>query len=256
MANARFIVTNRCIGATLKNGSGGGAPVANELAAYPMTNALTADRWRVWRTSAAPAGPQQFDLDFGTARSIDAAAIHGFRVTTGFLVTDVLVRYLSAGGYPAGTWTTVATISLAASPRDMGAVFGSVSGRYWRFEFTNTGQFSVGKLCLGAVLDTGGEGGRGAESTPFRNRIEQPFVSGGMAIHDLGDPGRDLSLPFPTINSTRRDTLLGLADVTGSLTFIDAGSVFYEVCIRGGRVPVSRNGYSLYAAGLEMARLP
>lgn len=262
IGTANWIETN----GTLKNGTGGGAPALDETTPYTMSKVLTSDRYSLWKTGATPgASPVNLDIDLGANRTVTCATIHGYRPGTGTGVTSLKIySQPSSAGYPPAGWTLQGTLNqgslaLSQSPRDAGVVFASVSQRYWRFEFTHGGgAWSAGKLGLWNPTDLGAIHTPGGLDAPFRNRLETPLPSGAVVLADLGDPGRDIVHPWEQIESTLRNTLLGLHDKTGSFLLIDSETNpnFYEVYLRRGRVPVGRDSHILYDITLDMARLP
>lgn len=254
MSNSRFLLTNLVETATLKNGTGGGAPAREETSPYVMERVQYGDRYCVWSTSAAPGSPVQVDFDMGSAKTVGAWAMLGCRSASGDpFYPDIYY----ASVYPGGPWTLKDSGSFSTA-RDQGAQFSSTqSARYWRFSIVNTGvQFSIGRLWLGAVTDLGVWHSPGATSSPFRNRIEQGQANGTFVLNDLGDPGRDISLPFNQADSALKSKVHNLYANTGSIVYLDPDDDIYEVIVKGGRVNVARNFTSLWSASVDLARLP
>lgn len=254
MANSRFLITNLVEAATLKNGTGGGAPARDEASPYVMERVQYGDRNTVWTSSATPASPLNVEFDMGSAVSVEACALLGVRSLDA--TQTIQVAAYSAAAYPGGPWT-LRGITSASTKRDMATTFNSVSARYWRVQITASvpTKFSIGRIWLGPVTDLGIKHSPGAKSSPFRNRLEQAQATGSFVINDLGDPGRDISLPFGVISSATDATLAALSDVTGSFVFIDPDSNVYEVILRGGRVERANN-FASYSDSIDLARLP
>lgn len=258
MANTKIDTTNHVAAATLKNGTGGGAPALDETLPYGMANLLTSDRYTIWKTASTPsASPVLLDLDLGSDKATKAVAVLGYRRVGASAVTTVTVKSAaSASGYVPGAWTTQGTFSLSANPRDNGCEFSSVSHRYWRLEFAHGGSaWSAGRIWIGSPTDLGAIHSPGGLYAPHRNRLETPLPSGATVLQDLGDPGADFTLPWNSIESSLRTTLQALADATGSFLLVDPDGNFFEVFMRNGRVPVVRQFSSLFDINLEMARL-
>lgn len=269
MSNSRFVLTNHALAATLKNGTGGGAPAREEESPYLMERLLGRDRYGFWRTSSTfGAGTVQVDLDLGAAKDITFVGVLGYRAATDAVV-DVTIY--SATAYGPGPWTARAAPAMSGAPRtsltgpyaprDVGEQIGTISARYWRFEFGCTGQFQAGTLALGVVTDLGAAHGPGAISSPYRFRNEQSLVGGSVVIEDLGDMGRDMSIPLPQALEARRSVIEGLADAPGSFLYLDPFNHVFEVFIPGGaRIDVQRLLYagssSIHSIDLKMVRLP
>jgi len=254
VANSRFLLTNLVETATLKNGTGGGAPARDETTPYIMENAKDSDRYHVWTSATTPASPLNVEFDMGSAVSIEAGALLGARSQDATQTLQLAVY--SATAYPGGPWT-LRGITSASTKRDMATTFNAVSARYWRMQITPSvpSKFSIGRLWLGAIMDLALKHSPGAKSSPFRNRIEQAQATGPLVLNDLGDPGRDISLPFGQVGSATDTLLLTLHDQVGSFVFIDPDSNVFEVILRGGRVDRANN-FSTYSDSIDMARLP
>lgn len=262
MSNNTLIgTTNLLATATLKNGTGGGAPALDETSPYTMAKAQNSDRYSIWTSASSPASPLYVDFDLGSNKTVTAAAMLGLRELSFPAVSTLKIYSLPAsGGYlPAGVWTLQATINVSSftERRDFGAVFASASQRYWRFEFTTSGvQFSVGRLWLGNPTDLGLIHTPGGLDRPFANRLETPQPNGAIVTNSLGDPGRDFVLPFASQESTLRDTLQALHLQTGSIVYVDSEARFFECLVKGGAVPAQRQWNTIYDMQLEMTRLP
>jgi hypothetical protein len=259
MGNTLIGLTNRIEAGTLLNGTGG-APALEQASPYVMTNAGNSDRYSLWKTSAAPPATTQIDFDLGGNKTIAAVGLLGIRLAAGTTFGNIKVYTASsAAGYPGGLTlqATLAVSVVAPAARDYGAVIASVSHRYVRFEFnTTTGPFSVGRCWAGAPTDLGAVHGPGGIYAPFRNRLETPMPSGAVVLADLGDPGADFTLPWPTVQSALRTTLLTLQGAAGSFLLVDTDGNFFEVFAKGGRVQTQRDFSTLFSANIELSRMP
>lgn len=260
MANSRIVTTNFLSTATLTNNTGGGSPALDEASGYPTTRAQNADRESVWKTSATPSSPINVDFDLGSARTVNVAAALGFRAASGVgAATTVVVYSSSTATYPR-TWDARGSFSLTNAPRDAGDSFADVSARYWRFEIACTAQFQIGRLFVGNATDLGGIHARGGLSSPYRNRNEQPLLSGVVLIEDLGDMGREFTLTFPAKGDSVRSYFESMSNVSGTLLYLDPDDNIYEVYVPGGRTEHARifhaNGAGLYDLSVRLVRCP
>jgi hypothetical protein len=262
MANTKLGLTNLIASATLKNGSGG-APALDQTSPYIMANLKTSDRHTLWQTGNPPGGsPVAVDFDLGSNKAVTAVGVLGFRGANFASVTSVAISSAaSAAGYPPAGWTLQATINVSAlapeDQRDFGAVIGSVSHRYWRFEFIHSGTpWTAGKFWVGNPTDLGAIHSPGGIYAPFRNRLETPQPGGAIVLNDVGDPGADFTLPWEAIPQSLRDTLLALKYQSGSFLLIDPDGLFFEVYVRGGKVTTARRFTTTFDANLELARMP
>lgn len=255
MSNSRFLLANLVPAGTLLNGTGGGEPARDETAPFVMENALNADRYTPWQTSATPGGTLDFDIDLGAAKNVACAAVHGFR-QAGFLPMTFGVQ----SSPDKITWTPrgSATVALSSLPaRDAGSTFTQVAARYWRFEFTTfAAQFSVGRFALGVLTDLGAIGAPGLQFARNRTRLETPLPSGAVVLRDLGDPGATFQMPWQYATSAKIATLLSLRDQTGSFTFFDGDDNVWEVYVRGGQVTATRRWTSLFDEASDLVVMP
>lgn len=253
MSNSRLVFTNYATTATIRNGLAG-APARDETAPFVMDNAVTADRYTPWQTSATPANPVDLDIDLGGAKTVTCAAVHGFRQAGANPMTFTLwsspdhVTWTQQGGAAALT-------NLPA--RDAGLVIASVLARYWRFEFADFGgQFSVGRVMVGSITDLGFIGAPGLQFSRGRTRLETPIPSGAVVLRDLGDRTASSHLPWQFATSAKMSTLLGIRDQAGSFTFFDADDNVWEVYARGGQVTGQRQWTSLFDEDCELVVMP
>jgi len=245
------------------NGTGGGAPADEEATGYPMENALNSSRKIVWQTSAAPVSPTQLDIDLGAATICNVGWINGLRYSDTSKVLST-VKIYKASSYP--TFTLADEITIPAitaegeAPRDAGKAFNDPWNlRYWRFEFTfsgSAGAFTIGKIGLGVISDLGVYYAAGSEDTPTRFQAKSQTLDGCPEINDYGDPGRNIRLIFPTVDSTLKAKLVPLARLSGSFIYIDPADNFYEVVLADSQVPFSRVFTSLDYSELNLTRLP
>jgi len=255
MANNLLIgLTNLLAGATLKNGTGGGAPARNEASPYVMENAQGTDRSSAWATSAAPDVPQYIDFDLGSSKAITVFAILGFRASTISAVT-AMSAYTSGGAvYPPVGWTFRGGLNVA---RDTALIIGSVSQRYVRFQFDlPLAAFSVGRLWVGSPTDIGVYHDTDGVYGVSRNRMETQLPGGAFVLTDLGDPGGRYSLRFSTADATLKNTLKGLRDQSGSFVVIDPEGQVREVFVPGGQVEPIRRWNSVWDVPLELTVMP
>jgi len=127
--------------ATLKNGTGGGAPAISEDPAWPMSNLLLADRYSYWKINVADENPGiAVDFDIGFAGSFDSAGYSMMRANGATKVLPTL-EVFSDTVYPMTLPVSRAFFDPASKNNDM-IDFGSVTARYWSFSFSSIEQFS------------------------------------------------------------------------------------------------------------------
>lgn len=259
MGTCRFVLNNFAEAATVKSGTGGTPPAAvrSEVAPFVMERCLNADRRSLWKSgaqNATGAAGWQIDLDLGGVKAVQYAGIHGIDCPGG------IVQGIWIGATVNDTNVGDADLvihSLTANGRDYGYPIGTFSKRYWWLYVQATAAPVIGRLVLGTLTDLGLAPNPGAESTPFRNRLEQGFPGGSFNLNELGDPGRDFSLSFdPVASQSQWDAIEQLSGYAGSLIYLDPADRAFEVIIRGGRVRCTRSGAELQTRSLEMARLP
>ena len=258
MSNTRFVLNNFVDAGTIKNGSGGGAPALDETSPFLMTRTQNGDRYSLWKTSSA--GPSfYYDIDLGSAKSIDVAAWLGFSTIPANDILTVLVQYASS--YYPGAWTNFATAGPIVGQRDIGLVVASpVSARYWRFKVTvgtATG-ITVGRMLLGSTVtyDLGGIHSPGGVENHFQNRLEQVMEDGSMNLNALGFSGADFAFPFNKVPTATRSKMRTIAAEEGSVVVVNADDEVYEVVITRGMASVGRHTSNLFDVGLEAKRLP
>ena len=105
MASLRFSFTNKVQTATLKNGTGGGAPALDQVSPWLMTNSQNRDRELVWQQSSGASGFVDFDLTGAASdTSVGLLAVLGHRgapATAGSSLPTARTRRRSM----LGTWT-------------------------------------------------------------------------------------------------------------------------------------------------------
>ena len=265
MANIRFFRNsqNEALtenGATLKNGSGGGAPAEASDSAYPMSNALLADRYSPWRTNNTPAGtPVNLDVDLGGTLSIYAIGVHGFTLISGSMGTLTL-GYQTGTYNGAGSFTTFGTISAASltTSRDRAVVdTGTQSARSLRWSFAHTSAiWSVGKVfaVVAPTIDCDALM-PGSLYTPVRYQTENVGPSGIPAITDHNRDGFLWSLDLGPVSSALRLAVWTIVNSASPVSMIDDADKLEEVRIPGGQIPSPR-AFSTYNPRLDLTRLP
>ena len=258
MSNVFIGLTNRITAATLKNGTGGGAPALIEQSPYLMSNLIGTDRYTVWKSSPL-SNPTQYNIDFdlGGNKTLDALALLGHRYLVGSGISYD-ISYQTGAYNPVGVWTFVATLSVGQTVRDVGFQFGPVTARSVRFTAVPSGAGTVvtlGKFFAGDLTDLGGIGTTPGYE-PYRNRSEISQPNGATVLFDVGDPGADFTLPWPSIPLATRATLLTIQGASGSFVMVDPDGAFFEVYAKGGRVSTARRFSTLFDANVELARMP
>ena len=266
MANFRFFrnTQNEALtenGATLKNGSGGGAPAEASDPLNTMSNALTADRYSVWKTNNTPAAsPVNLDVDLGSALSIYAIGVHGFTLVGGSMGT--LTIQTQTGSYtPAGTWTTFGTIASAnlTSSRDRAVIdtntVASVRSIRWSFAHTS-GIWTVGKVwaVVAPTIDCDALM-PGSMYTPTRYQTEVVGPSGIPAITDSARDGFLWSLDLGPVGSALKLAVWSIVNSANPVSMLDDADKLEEVRIPGGQIPSPRF-FSTYNPRLDLTRLP
>jgi len=269
MSTTRFLLSNRLLTATLKNGTGAPAPSLDETAPYTMAMAQNAERGSFWKSSAAPTYPLYVDYDLGANASCSGAfALAYSAIGTTFLLDLTISSSTAANGYPPSSgnpWTVRGSTSLIAAPRDTGVAFAAASARYWRFEFNEVpasgAQFSIGRLALGSLTDLEVIASPGGEDSPRGARIIQSTPGGHPYTTDLSEfLGRDITLPFRGITDTLKASLETIATTSGTIILFDARDLAYEVVVPERRLNVVRQFYNgsqhIYDCELRLMRLP
>lgn len=256
MGTCRFILTNYAETATVKNGTGGSPtpPARTEVSPFVMERALNSDRRSLWKLGAANAGTEwQVDLDLGSAKAVDGAAVHGISCPGG-TISAIWVGYVDDTVYPSIAYVPIQALTM--NGRDAGLDFASFTKRYWFFLIYATAAPVLGRLVLGPVTDLGLAPNFGALSAPRQNRLEQVGEDGSVTLNVLGHPGHDFELEFNPCTQAKRDAVAALHNYPGTLTYFDPEDRCFETILRDGRPDPRRVGADAYSVSLEMTRLP
>jgi len=264
MANTRFFRSsqNLALTATLKNGSGGGAPSLAESSASPMSNAIQHDRYTPWMTNSTPAAsPVNLDIDLGSTVSVYALGVHRYRLLAG--TAGTLTIGTQTGAYNgAGAFTTFGTISSAnlTSSKDRAVIDTStVSTRSVRFSFAHTSAvWSVGKLwvVVAPTIDLGQIYAIGSVLTPVRYQVENVGPSGIPMVDDFNEDGFLWSLDLSVVTTATKTAVWTTVNSGRSCSMLDDNDKLEEVRVVGGAIPTARMMTDAYAPRLELARLP
>jgi len=258
VATCRFILGNLAETATVKNGSGGGAPARSEASPLVMERALNPHRRSLWKGGSANCilgyTAYQLDIDvgfIGGAQQCTAAAIHG--LSSNIQLADLY----TLAAYPGTVPDYVGLDSVTVSGRDAHSVFPSLASQYWSLVLTtSSGPPTVGRLVLGSLVDLGVAPNPGSQSSEHQHRLEQVAEDGSVTLLELGYPGHDFTLNFDPCSQAVRTKLRAIAAHRGSVTYIDPENRCFEVFVRGGRPDTSSVNTSFSSVSLEMARLP
>jgi hypothetical protein len=101
--------------------------------------------------SAASASTESLVADLGSSQAVTCVALANYNIRSG----GTLKLYEGGTGGAPGAYTLVATLSAADSVSNVGhSIFGSVSARWWKLEWTTAGTDSayVGYVFLGNYL--------------------------------------------------------------------------------------------------------
>ena len=245
MASLRFSFTNKVQTATLKNGTGGGAPALDQVSPWLMTNSQNRDRELVWQQSSGASGFVDFDLTGAASdTSVGLLAVLGHRgaPATAAGVTSIVTRYsTNANGYPptaASAWTafTGGTITLGSGVRDAGAIIATpINCRYIRFDYTTATTFTIGRLFAGTV-----EHDFLIVASPGRSRRRiiprlENRMAGGMPHYTVsGDVRYEFSLPYQDIGATLFAKILAVGSRTTSFVLIERDDAIFEAVLRDG----------------------
>ena len=153
MASLKISLTNYIETATLKNGTGGGAPARDEVSPYVMEKVQARSRRQFWQKSAA----SDLDVDFLLAAStaLDAGGIAGHLPISGVGISQYTMKYQTGAYTPGGTWTTIPGMSAIAvsSALDKVRSFDSqVTADSIRFSLTVSSVFTLA-LCVAGKHD-------------------------------------------------------------------------------------------------------
>lgn len=200
-ATIRFSLGNLLASATLKNGTGGGAPARNETAPWVMENAQNQDRTLLWQGTSC-----NYDLDLGTDTPLRLFATLGMRSSPpgGVGISTVQVYACNAAaGYPGGL-TLIGTYNPVPGQRDGYLLIGSnTSYRYVRFNITATGTFTLGRVYAGLLdVDLGMKYSAGATRTLIRPVQRNVPGTGSPLLTRIGDDYFQFNFPYDQITET------------------------------------------------------
>lgn len=238
MSSLRFSQTNYIKAATLKNGTGGGAPALDEVSPWVTTNAQTADRTILWQNSGGTS--MQVDFDLGSDKSVGVVAIlghRGFPNGTAGITSAALQYAAAAAGYLPGAWSTFtgSPVTLGATVRDAGLFLSSpVTARYLRFDLTVSTTFTVGRFFAGAIeVDLGKLYSPGRT----RRRVDPDMRNEGSAqfptVTITGDPFYLYQFPYEDEDASLRTSLESVAALGRAGTFVmhDGGMSTIHECV-------------------------
>lgn len=171
MANLRVLWNN------LATAAASVASASASASALPPANAQTIDRTAVWRSSTTT-GDQWLRIDFGSALTVTAIAIANPKLHTG---GTMKVQYSSDGASWTDAAPTAAFPTMDADTKVTYLFITSISRRYWRILFTNTGAVSdyveLGYLFVGTYFEPA-------------NNVVSPFIT---PIHDPSIVARSIT---------------------------------------------------------------
>ncbi len=229
----RFLLTNLIESATLKNGTGGGAPALDEVAPFLMVNAKDRDRGVLWQQSSG--GNMFVHWDLGADRTVRTVAVHGHRPIGGALagITSYTVRYAAAAaGYPPGAWSAAPGGSGIAtlSGRDKGKVLDSdITARYLEYELAVGSVFTLGKFWAGVVdYDLGFIQSRGAGVIDVTPRVDDQTIGHEQFVTYVGDDYSLFSIPYRQVPDSVVAKLLALKRARKTFIQIDQDDAFKE----------------------------
>lgn len=212
MANIKFFYNNLLTGslATLKNGTGGGAPALSEDADFPMSNLRSPDRYSVWVTGATPPDPMQVDFSVLAATTLKAFGVA--RHDTDWVDGPVEVYY-STSAYLPGGWSLGPTFTPLAGRTNMLVESTIASVRSLRFSMsahTLTSAMLGNFLAYKDSYDLGHEGAAGSVDVVRKWRSRSATISGLPVINKIGVDRRQIVLSLPTVTSATRAILQAL----------------------------------------------
>lgn len=200
-----------------------------ENASFPTSKAQDGQRYIPWLTGAAPASPLTVEYDLGSSLACSLAAalaIPPIVSASTTRITSVEVEYTDTYG---SGWTSAGSFS-PNSLTDKGMVFASQTKRFWRFKFTNSGQFVVGELWLGVPdQDMGAQYSPGTIRGHRKNRT---LAESSAGIRQHFYHSRNLhqwTLDYNVITETMRAKLDTLFQQQRSFLFIDENDNVYQV---------------------------
>lgn len=253
-------------GATLMNGTGGGAPALQQDAAYPMSNLLNPSRSSVWATGASPPSPFYVHITINSQNVIGWGFL-GMRGATGPGFIDFGYR-TAAQGYsidPA-QYTALSTLG-GTGPIDKYFAFTSQSMRHLQFtvRFSPAAGFALGKFVVARskddwFLDTPG---KGSIYSPGSSRvIEVPQVrvrsqAGEQHVTVLSRSAyRRFSFIFNNVAESTKTFLETFAQETNPSTYVAVDGTVYEVLPVPGGITATQVWIGRWDCTVEMESLP
>lgn len=260
---SRFATTNLAYGATLQNGTGGGAPALVQDAAFPMANLLADDRQILWSPGAA-AFPLTITVDvtLASAATVSALSLMGLRLATGSAITSIEF-FTQAGAYtPGGTWTSRGSVAAPYPAHGLGVQFVAVASvaSVRAVLTTVTGLFTSGRLFIGdpfSIADSfvADQGGRG--DSPSRNVTLYRLPSGSVFQVSQGSNARKISLTMSNLSASQRSLLHGLTDATRPFLHLDAEGLFWDCLLESPEMPTTQTAPNpLFQVQADMIGLP
>lgn len=260
MANLRFSFLNRIEAATLKNGTGGGAPARDETSPWLMENAQNRDRGHVWQGTST--SPHDVDYNLAATATLRVFAALGQRgapsSSAGLSSIEVFTQ---AGAYSAGgTWTSRGTIMLGSGVRNGALVLGSdLTGvDSVRYRHTKASAFTLGRHFAGTIeQDLGIISSRGY----LRRRVipvnENRMGDRSPFVTQSGDPFFEFSIPYRSIPAATHAKLLQVGSQLRSFFMLDFDDAPHEVKLRDHTFAASLlwNQPAVYEADLELESL-
>lgn len=223
MASSRWVISNQLETATLKNGTGGGAPARDEVAPYVMEHVQNTERLVKWQATGA--GDIDVDFDLGSAKQVIYAGILGHVGVGGLGSLSCTVSY----GAAYLTWDGNATVLSLIGGQDVGAIFAAINKRYWRFSFTFVGSsFTVGRIVIAtAITDLGLLFSSARETLRIPSVVERT-IGDQPRITRLGVIKKTMELQFSNIDGTALGKLIGVT-LGKSAIYVDRFDASNEV---------------------------
>lgn len=234
MASLRFGTANLLATATLRNGTGGGAPALDEVSPWLTANVQNGDRGLPWQGTATG----NVDMTLASASSLALFAVLGARGAPSSAVGVASVEvFTQTGAYvPGGTWTSRGTVTLGSGVRDGGFIVSPVASvGSVRYTVTATTAFTIGRLWAGAVdVDLLVVSSPGYQRTRVIPQLRSIMGGGTPHLTTAGDVRWLYMLPYQDIGATLNTKLLAIGSRGGSFVFVDRDGAFYEVVTADG----------------------
>lgn len=229
MDSLRFSLTNLLQSATLKNGTGGGAPARDEVSPWVMENALDRDRGHVWQGAATV----NYDALLPSADSVEVFAMLGRRPAPngGAGITSVAFKHQSGAYTPGGAFTTAGTTGFSPTQRDGGVIATAIVDTL-RFTVTASTGYTVGRLWAGSINDL-----ECVSSPGYSRRWIDPYLESRMAdqspfITYTGEGHWEYTLPYEGADSNLYEFLREVGQTRHTFVLIDRDSTIYEARVR------------------------